>query len=80
MWHEVLKDADGVHHCMNDMLKTVKDKEKARFESLCAEFGMGFPIRNRSNNGGYRNLGNNSCRLTYHSELYKLLGDGKFRY
>ncbi len=37
---EVLKDADVIHHCMNDLSKTVKDKEKARFESLCREFGM----------------------------------------
>ena len=37
---EVLKDADVIHHCMNDMSKAVKDKEKARFESLCKEFGM----------------------------------------
>ena len=37
---EVLKDADVIHHCMNDISKPVKDKEKARFESLCREFGM----------------------------------------
>lgn len=37
---EVLKDADVVHHCMNDLSKPVKDKEKARYESLCKEFGM----------------------------------------
>ena len=37
---EVLKDADVIHHCMNDLSKEVKDKEKARFESLCREFGM----------------------------------------
>ena len=37
---EVLKDADVIHHCMNDLSKAVKDKEKARFEALCAEFGM----------------------------------------
>ncbi len=37
---EVLKDADVMHHCMNDLSKAVKDKEKARFESLCKEFGM----------------------------------------
>ncbi len=37
---EVLKDADVIHHCMNDMSKPVKDKEKERFESLCKEFGM----------------------------------------
>ena len=37
---EVLKDADVIHRCMNDLSKTVKDKEKARYESLCKEFGM----------------------------------------
>ena len=37
---EVLKDADVIHHCMNDMSKPVKDRERARFERLCAEFGM----------------------------------------
>jgi HD superfamily phosphodiesterase len=37
---EVLEDADVIHHCMNDLSKSVKDKEKARFEALCREFGM----------------------------------------
>lgn len=37
---EALKDADVIHHCMNDLSKAVKDKEQARFESLCREFGM----------------------------------------
>ena len=37
---EVLKDADVIHHCMNDLSKEIKDKEKSRFESLCKEFGM----------------------------------------
>ena len=37
---EVLKDADVIHHCMNDVSKAVKDKEKARYERLCQEFGM----------------------------------------
>lgn len=37
---EVLKDADVIHHCMNDLSKAVKDKEKVRFEALCKEFGM----------------------------------------
>lgn len=37
---EALKDADVIHHCMNDLSKAVKDKEKARFERLCKEFGM----------------------------------------
>ena len=37
---EALKDADVIHHCMHDLSKPVKEKERARFESLCAEFGM----------------------------------------
>jgi predicted hydrolase (HD superfamily) len=37
---EVLKDADVIHHCMNDLSKPIKDKEKARFEKLCDEFVM----------------------------------------
>ncbi|MBR0377767.1 MAG: HD domain-containing protein [Lachnospiraceae bacterium] len=37
---EVLKDADVIHHCMNDLSKAIKDKEKVRFANLCAEFGM----------------------------------------
>lgn len=37
---EVLKDADVVHHCMNDLSKPIKEKEKERFARLCKEFGM----------------------------------------
>ena len=37
---EVLKDADVMHHCMKDLSKAVKDKEKVRYEALCREFGM----------------------------------------
>lgn len=37
---EVLKDADVIHHCMNDLSKPVKEKEQKRFASLCEEFGM----------------------------------------
>ena len=37
---EVLKDADVVHHCMNDLSKEIKEKEQARFNKLCDEFGM----------------------------------------
>lgn len=37
---EVLKDADVIHHCMNDLSKQVKEKEQARFEKLLKEFGM----------------------------------------
>ena len=37
---EVLKDADVIHHCMNDLSKPVKEKEQARFDKLCVEFGF----------------------------------------
>lgn len=37
---EVLKDADVIHHCMHDLSKAVKEKEQARFEKLCTEFGI----------------------------------------
>ena len=37
---EVLKDADVIHHCMNDPSKPVKEREKARFENLCRELGL----------------------------------------
>ena len=37
---EVLKDADVIHHCMNDISKPVKEKERSRYEALCREFGM----------------------------------------
>lgn len=40
LMEELLKDADVAHHCMNDLSKAVKEKEKARFESLCKEFGI----------------------------------------
>lgn len=37
---EVLKDADVMHHCMNDLSKAVNDKEIARFAALRKEFGL----------------------------------------
>ena len=37
---EVLKDADVVHHTLNDPSKSIKEKEQARYDKLCAEFGM----------------------------------------
>ena len=41
MWQaEVLKDADVVHHTMNDMDKPVKEKERARYRALRQEFGL----------------------------------------
>ena len=37
---ELLKDADVIHHCFNDVSKPVKEKEQARYESVCKEFGF----------------------------------------
>ena len=37
---EVLKDADVIYHCMNDPAKPVKEKEQARYDRLCGEFGL----------------------------------------
>lgn len=37
---EVLKDADVILHCMNDLSEPIMGKEQARFDKLCAEFGM----------------------------------------
>ena len=37
---EVLKDADVIHHCMNDFSKPIKEKEQARFDKLSREFGF----------------------------------------
>lgn len=37
---EVLKDADVMHHTMNNMNKPVKEKEQKRYEALRKEFGL----------------------------------------
>ena len=37
---EILKDADVIDHCLKDLSKPVKEKEQARFDKLCAEFGI----------------------------------------
>ena len=37
---ELLKDADVIHHCMNDLSKEVKEKERDRFQKLCEEFEL----------------------------------------
>ena len=37
---EVLKDADVIHHCMNDLSKEIKEKEQARYDRLCEEFEL----------------------------------------
>lgn len=37
---EVLKDADVIDHSLNDPTKSVKEHEQARYEKLCAEFGI----------------------------------------
>lgn len=37
---EVLKDADVIHHVMNDLSKDIKEKELKRYEEICKEFDM----------------------------------------
>ena len=37
---EALKDADVIHHCMNDLSKAIKEKEQARYTALCQEFAL----------------------------------------
>ena len=37
---ELLKDADVIHHCLNDVSKPVKEKEQERFDSICTEFRL----------------------------------------
>ena len=37
---EVLKDADVIHHCFNDLSKPVKEKEQKRYDALVEEFGL----------------------------------------
>lgn len=37
---EVLKDADVMHHTLNDISKPIKDKECARYVALRKEFGL----------------------------------------
>ena len=37
---EVLKDADVMHHTLNDPTKEIKPHEKERYLNLCEEFGM----------------------------------------
>ena len=37
---EVLKDADVLHHTLDDPTKEVKEHERERYISLCREFGM----------------------------------------
>ena len=39
-YDEALKDADVIHHCLNDLSKPIKEKEQKRFDSLCEEFGL----------------------------------------
>ena len=37
---ELLKDADVLDHCLKDSSKAVKEKEQARYNSICHEFGI----------------------------------------
>ena len=40
---EVLKDADVLHHSLDDPAREVKEHEKERYLKLCSEFGMEDP-------------------------------------
>ena len=37
---ELLKDADVIHHTLNDTAKAVKEKEQARYDKLMEELGI----------------------------------------
>ncbi|MCR4797595.1 MAG: HD domain-containing protein [Lachnospiraceae bacterium] len=37
---ELLKDADVMDHCFKDASKPVKEKERKRYDALCAELGI----------------------------------------
>ena len=37
---EILKDADVLHHTLNDPTKAVKEHEQARYTALCGELGL----------------------------------------
>ncbi len=37
---ELLKDADVIHHTMNDTSKAIKEKEQARYDRICEELGL----------------------------------------
>ena len=37
---EVLKDADVLHHTLDDPTKEVKEHERDRYKKLCMEFGL----------------------------------------
>ncbi len=38
---ELLKDADVIHHTLNDTSKAIKEKEQARYNSILNELGAG---------------------------------------
>ncbi len=40
---EVLKDADVIDHCLTDPTKDIKEKERPRYDRLCAAFGLKNP-------------------------------------
>ena len=37
---ELLKDADVIHHTLNDTSKAIKEKEQARYDRICEEPGL----------------------------------------
>lgn len=37
---ELLKDADVMHHTLNDTSKSIKEKEQKRYDDICRELGL----------------------------------------
>ena len=37
---ELLKDADVIHHTMNDTTKPIKEKEQERYDRISEEFDL----------------------------------------
>ena len=37
---ELMKDADVIHHTLNDTSKAIKEKEQARYDRICEELGL----------------------------------------
>ena len=58
---ELLKDADVIHHTMNDSSKAIKEKEQARYYSFTddgkSEFAGGIQLRRSNREVNHGNKG-----------------------
>ena len=55
---ELLKDADVIHHTLNDTAKPIKEKEQARYDRIMQEFGI------KSNGINYQEIVRNAKEIT----------------